>query len=911
MARASSWISRDIETLFRVGTADGLGDRLLLDRFLDGGDDAGPAFEMIVARHGAMVLGVCRRVAGDDHAAEDAFQAAFLVLALRARAIRRRESLAPWLHGVAARVARRARDAASRRRRREVVVESPEPFATEMLEAEADELRLVLDEELGRLPGKYRDPLVLCYLEGLSQEEAARALGWTKGTVSGRLARAKEILRGRLSRRGLAPTAGFLATPLTLPSVMPAPLATAAVRAALAATIGIAEASGLPASALDHARRTIQAMTAIRWATISAISAPLILIALGTAGAWSMAARDDSPAPAKVPHRVAGKIADDQLPPWATQRFGSTRFRHTTRIESFAVSPDATFAVAASGTRISNSVRAYDLATGRVLSNFEDLHDVTSVAISPDGKTVAMTQREVSALAPTLRLYDTASGRETAHITYPPNDPLQRSGLLGFAPDGKHLIVEAADRVSMHLIRLDKGEVVRTFQLGGYIFAAVLSPDGKRIVAGGYDYDGNHDLARQWELDTGRDLGPILSAKGTVRCAAYSPDGTTIALGYEARKARIEIVDAATGKRRLEIPFPEDSIRSLAFSPDGKTIAASGDSTTRLFDASGKERLKIDRRAIGLRFSPDGATLIGAVAGMIEVWETATGRSLVPAGGESPVEQIAVTPDGKRIVTLGGEGDGHVWDAATGEHLRRVGMSWQRGFALSPDGRLLAWSHEDDTIQYPSEDAPGATETGSRLRLMDLTTGEFIERFDPFEGSANVLSFAPDGRTLMTADRIVRVWDLATGKVTRQFAATWKPRARIWRSRFSFDGTQLAMMYQGETRGLSVDSKFMVWDIAAGQEVPGPTPRWFTPELQAFAADGKTMAVARPPYGSAIQLQEVATGRVLGEFLGPPARVTSLAFGPDGRLYIGLPDGTVLARPPHAPGSPPAGQDRP
>ena len=133
----------------------------------------------------------------------------------------------------------------------------------------------------------------------------------------------------------------------------------------------------------------------------------------------------------------------------------------------------------------------------------------------------------------------------------------------------------------------------------------------------------------------------------------------------------MKLFDAATGKERLKIPFPgASSVRSVAFSPDGKTLAASGGSSTRLFDAAtGKERLEIDRKAIGLRFSPDGATLVGAVAGTIYRWDAATGRSLIPEGGDSPVAQIAVTADGKRIVTRGQDGDAHVWDARTGEHI--------------------------------------------------------------------------------------------------------------------------------------------------------------------------------------------------------------------------------------------------
>jgi RNA polymerase sigma factor (sigma-70 family) len=157
-----------------------------------------------------MVLGVCRRILDEPHAAEDAFQATFLILALKAHAIASRPSLGPWFHGVARRVALRTRRSVRERTGQEPCLRALIGPAAE--DPTVAECRSILDEELGRLPEKYRGPVVLCYLEGKSQEEAARELGWTKGTVSGRLAKAKELLRARLTRRGLAPSVGLLSS---------------------------------------------------------------------------------------------------------------------------------------------------------------------------------------------------------------------------------------------------------------------------------------------------------------------------------------------------------------------------------------------------------------------------------------------------------------------------------------------------------------------------------------------------------------------------------------------------------------------------------------------------------------------------------------------------------------------------
>jgi RNA polymerase sigma-70 factor (ECF subfamily) len=175
---------------------------------LSGKDDE--AFALLVRRHGAMVLAVCRRVLDNEHDAEDAFQATFLVLARQARSIHKQESVGSFLYGVAYRISLRARADAARQRRAQDEQAKTMAENDPSVEASWRELRPILDEEVDRLPAKYRAPIVLCYLEGKTNTEAARELGWTKGTVSGRLARARELLRSRLARRGIAVTPALL-----------------------------------------------------------------------------------------------------------------------------------------------------------------------------------------------------------------------------------------------------------------------------------------------------------------------------------------------------------------------------------------------------------------------------------------------------------------------------------------------------------------------------------------------------------------------------------------------------------------------------------------------------------------------------------------------------------------------------
>jgi RND family efflux transporter MFP subunit len=202
----------------------GASDAQLLDRFATHRDEA--AFELLLWRHARLVFGVCLRLLHDPHDAEDAFQATFLALARHAGRIAKGEAIAGWLHKVAYRVALTARGQRARRDAREkfagsaeYLSASPEPEAP----LENQELRRVLDQEIGRLPERFRAAVVLCYLEGKSVDEAAVLLGCPRGTIASRLARARQRLRLRLVGRGLAPTAA-LAT-LTQANAAPRPLA--------------------------------------------------------------------------------------------------------------------------------------------------------------------------------------------------------------------------------------------------------------------------------------------------------------------------------------------------------------------------------------------------------------------------------------------------------------------------------------------------------------------------------------------------------------------------------------------------------------------------------------------------------------------------------------------------------------
>jgi RNA polymerase sigma factor (sigma-70 family) len=269
------------------------GDGQLLERFVNRQDQV--AFEELVRRHGPMVLGVCQRLLGNAHDAEDAFQATFMVLVRRARAVRPRDLVGNWLYGVACRVALSAQARSSRRRAREKqVLDMPHPTTTPDT---ADDLRPVLDLELSRLPEKYRVPIVLCELEGRSRKDVARQLRVPEGTLSSRLAAGRKLLAARLARRGLLITGTAVSAALasTGQAAVPAILATSTIKAAALGAAGQAAALGLlSARALALTEGVMHAMFISKLKSLAAV---LLTIGLFTGGAGLMTLTADEPQP--------------------------------------------------------------------------------------------------------------------------------------------------------------------------------------------------------------------------------------------------------------------------------------------------------------------------------------------------------------------------------------------------------------------------------------------------------------------------------------------------------------------------------------------------------------------------------------------------------------------------------------
>jgi RNA polymerase sigma factor (sigma-70 family) len=304
-----------------IGRRDGvaLSDAQLLADFVTDRDEKG--FEVLVWRHGAMVLSLCRRVLGDVHDAEDAFQATFLVFARKAASIGRGESVGGWLYKVAYRVALRARATTARRRGQEEPIDDL-PGLTPDDEVVWRDLRPVLDEEIDRLPVKYRVPFVLCYLEGRTNEEAAEEIGCPKGTILSRLSRGREQLRSRLARRGLALSVGCLVTALSenaAAASVPTPLMGSTVGVAIPFSAGKASAGLVSGPVATLTQGVLHTMFLTKLKIY--VAALVALTVLGT-GAGLIAQQALAGQPATEPAAIP---ADEQRTPDDPDRRGGQR----------------------------------------------------------------------------------------------------------------------------------------------------------------------------------------------------------------------------------------------------------------------------------------------------------------------------------------------------------------------------------------------------------------------------------------------------------------------------------------------------------------------------------------------------------------------------------------------------------
>jgi RNA polymerase sigma factor (sigma-70 family) len=879
---------RRLRRIVASPAADPGSDAALLDRFVRQRDE--DAFAALVARHGPMVLGVCRRVLRDGHHAEDAFQATFLILARKAATIQPPERLAAWLHGVARQVALRSLRGEARRRGREVRSALASPASTPgdaLDELTARELLRTFDEELQRLPEAYRLPLTLCALEGLTQEDAARRLGWTTGSVKGRLERGRARLHARLLRRGLT-LAGALAAVEVSRSAAPAVPTAATVRLALAFAAG--EKSSQPAVLL--AEGVLMGTAASRLRLVAA----LLLLGVGLAAAVGVLAQSrpgaaapqtappDGPGAAGTPEaRVDGD--GDPLPAGALLRLGSVHLRHRNCLRSVAFTPDGKLLASAGWDPV---IRFWDPQTGKeVRQVLAPEHGVDGIAFARDGKLLAGAGMDGAVL-----LWDAATGREVRRLE---GHRRQVKG-IAFSPKGDRLL--SGDAAVARLWDVDTGKVLHVLDVGeGGVGVAGYSPDGRLVAAS--DVKGTVFV---WKADSGKPLHQLRGEGNYVHALAFSPDGT--ALVTAVLNGPAAVWDVTTGKRLPPLPGQQRDVQSLAFAPDGKLLATgSGYGQLHLWDwPARKERwhtVAHADRVQSLSFTPDGKTLAsGSAETPIRLWDVTTGKPLCPtAGHQERVTAVAYSADGSTIVTGAWDRTVRVWDAASGKERTTLAVGTEQEqeqkpfdqvgtvshLALAPDGKLLAVVRADESV-----------------RCWELPSGKESHRF---RGSC--VAFAPDGQLLACGGRgttgveanmgVIRLYERATGKLVRELHGH---KTQIASLAFTPDGKTLlsrGMVLFGFRTGEPGESEteyLRVWDVATGRQrraFPGAA----RVSSLALSPDGRTLATYAD-MGKVIALLETATGGQRAELRGHTDMLFQVAFAPDGRtLASGGMDGIV------------------
>jgi RNA polymerase sigma factor (sigma-70 family) len=633
-------------------TMRGQSDRELVERFLARQDEA--VFEALVRRHGPMVYRVCWRVLQHSQDCEDAFQATFLLLAQKLRTVRNRDSLASWLHGVAHRVSLKARAQAAARRQHQRRIAVSEVVPPDDITWK--ELRAVLDAELASLPESLRLPLILCYLEGRTQAEAAGQLGWSKSTLIRRLDEARAALGRRLTRRGMvwsAALSGVLLSDCVASAALPRGLVGSTVTAAMLVTAGGAVTSVVSAKAAALTEGVVNAMFASKVKTVAAM---LLLVGAMSTGIWFLGT--GGPAvqgqePKQGSEDVKDKPKPEVKPVAVTEKAAINRLVWDAKGE-IVVTVGVTYEVAEvtdnngqnpQKVLLPNStIKLSDATTGelkRSLGEEKGIY-IGNLTLSPDRKTAVVTA-------------------------------IKFTGEDGKALGGSH-------GTEVRLMDVEKWELKRTVDADGLdapvkplVHAVAFSPDGKTLAMGGTSprVKGGCFL-KLWDVQKEKLIG-----------------GTK-----ETKEA-----DGGSG-------FPE-AVTSLAFSPDGKLLAAGcADGKLRLFDGRTGELTKVwdddVARAWWVVFSPDGNTLVSQSQDKtVKVWDVQTAKVLrTLQGNKASVMAAAFSPDGKLFATGGivreddkvTGGEVILWDAQTGDlkHTLPGQTTPISTLSFSPDGKTLA-----------------------------------------------------------------------------------------------------------------------------------------------------------------------------------------------------------------------------
>jgi WD40 repeat protein len=596
----------------------------------------------------------------------------------------------------------------------------------------------------------------------------------------------------------------------------------------------------------------------------------------------------------------------DLLPSGAIARLGTVRLRHPDRVTSVGFTPDGKTVVAGCLDGDGKGpIRFWDPSTGRLLRCLDLPYGTESLAVSPDGRTLAAQGGGRNY----VYLWDVATGKRTHRL---PREGNRHTLSVAFSPDSTTLATAECD-AGVQLWDVATGRLLR--EIGEPGSQVVYSPDGKTIALLRSEsplHGGNLSL---WDVASGAEVwslplparwpsqsavspdGKLLAAcadDGTVRlvetgsgtergrlkhnkvCAvAFALGGQVLASGED--DGTIRIWDVGTGKQTRHLRGHVSSVNALAFSPDAKTLLSGGtDNCVGLWDvANGHERLPFaghQHMVLSVAFAPDGRTLAsGSIDGTTRLWDRATGRErLVLPDQQGTVKSVAFSPDGKMLASGGDDGRTRLYDVARGKVLRRLGGQAGEVYAVafSPDGSLVASADRDVGIHF------WQVLSGRLLRRLASEHGNWVPN----------LAFSPDGKRYVSGreDGTVHLRDASTGKAVRERSGHER---ELTAAAFSPDGRTLATG--------SDDRTIVVWDVGSGQEHLRLTGHEGGVTWVVFAPDGRTLASGSQD--GTVRVWEAASGKEARCFRGHTDGVNCVAFAPDGRALVsGSRDYTLL-----------------
>ncbi|QVL31467.1 sigma-70 family RNA polymerase sigma factor [Telmatocola sphagniphila] len=901
-------------------------DAQLLERYVQNRDSL--AFDLLFWRHAPMVYGVCNRLLPNPAEAEDACQAVFVILSRKANILHRGSNLAGWLHRIAYRVAFNVRRGQKRRSSHEQKAARSEVIHCDPLQAAISrEILQILDAEITRLPSRYRDPLVLCELEGRSREAAACELKIPVGTLDSRLSRARERLRTRLK---------VVALPSLLASTIPNTINASAILAPALSSTVLPLAGGVGALAFKK--------------SLAFIAASVLLVS-GTVYNTLNSQQPEKEKPSEKAVQKPLEMPPEKnyidpegapLPPGALVRLGTQRFRHAGEVVALAYSPDSKMLASASLDPKDSTVRIWDSEKGKELLRIQQPSEPRSQGVlsskeislgfSQDNKKLFIADQKA------IRIWNIEEQKEIANFDLRLDPKLShRLVAVKITPNGKNAIYIWQNE-SIELRSLTDGKVIHRVATitDSREIELAFTTKGDRFV-----FAGKPDKSIQiFEVATLRNIGTIPAPVDSLYRVRFLDDGQNLVLltGRNENFVRnVEIIDIHS-KKMLRSAKVDTYASCIDVSPDGKLIVVGNGQGNFIEIVDAVSLNKIGRLHSfhyqqDLVFSPNGSSLTGIIFGSstISLWDLSTRNYLPNSPEQRDFFESLFSSDGKSLIL-------------TRSHFL-TSIDWRTGKTISrtkePNyefGASITYSADCKLKVFNKQMDKSSSQSPNTLLIAEASTGKVLHELVGHKDYPFQKSFSADGSRLATGglDKAIFIWDVKSGKQiahftpdqlngfekfllsndgrklitnryqenqkhyeisvwdvenTKKILAITDPTLIYRQLAISPGGSYLACnsasTNPASSEGNSNPCSVTIWSLAKGerfQTLPSHSQLFGNPGIWiGFSPNGKLLATGDAD--GHLRLWEVATGKEMFAFEGHKTSVSG-NFSPDGKLLV-------------------------